>query len=80
MGFETLLENYGAWGIIAFLSFMLLKYVLHDLRLDQKAQTKELLREHDKSFSLVSRIHERLDKQSQRLEKVLSIIERLNGK
>lgn len=80
MGFETLLESYGAWGIIAFLSFMLLKYVLHDLRMDQKAQTKELLREHDKSFSLVSRVHERLDKQSQKMEKVLSIIERMNGK
>lgn len=80
MSFDVLLESYGAWGIIAFLSFMLLKYVLHDLRLDQKAQTKELLREHDKSFSLVSRIHERLDKQNGRIEKLLSIIERMNGK
>ena len=80
MNFETLLEAYGAWGIIAFLSFMLLKYVLHDLRVDQASQTKELLREHDKSFTLVSRIHERLDKLNGRIEKLLSIIERMNGK
>ena len=80
MNFESLVEMYGAWGIIAFLSFMLLKYVLHDLRIDQASQTKELLREHDKSFSLVSRVHERLDKQAQKMEKVLSIIERMNGK
>jgi hypothetical protein len=80
MSFDILLEQYGAWGIIAFLSFMLLKYVLHDLRIDQASQTKELLREHDKSFSLVSRVHERLDKQGQQIQKVLSIIERMNGK
>jgi len=77
---EILLEQYGSWGIIAFLSFMLLRFVLVDLRSDQTAQTKDLLREHDKALGMIGKIHDRLDSQGQKIEKVLSIIERMNGK
>jgi len=77
---EFIIEQYGAWGIIAFLSYMLLKFVLVDLRSDQKTNTEDLLREHDKQYVLISKVHERLDKNAQKMEKVLSIIERMNSK
>ena len=76
---EILLEQYGAWGIIAILSYMLLKFVLIDLRRDQEAQTKELLRNHDKEYQMICKIHDRLDRHTQKIEKATSIIERLNG-
>ena len=76
---EILIEQYGAWGIIGLLSYMLLKFVLIDLRKDLSEQKKSILREMDKEYNMVNKIHERLDNQSQKLEKAVSIIERLNG-
>lgn len=76
---ELILEQYGAWGIIAILSYMLLKFVLIDLRRDQETQTAELLRNHEKEYQMLTKIHDRLDRHTQKLEKAISIIERLNG-
>ena len=76
---EVIIEQYGAWGIIALLSYMLLKFVLIDLRRDQEVHTKELLRNHDKEYQMITKIHDRLDRHTQKIEKAISIIERLNG-
>ena len=76
---ELLLEQYGAWGLIGILAYMLLKFVLVDLRRDLKNHTKDILREMDKEYGMVSKVHDRLDRHTQKIEKAISIIERLNG-
>ena len=66
---QYFVEQFGVWGLIVIFAGILLKYVMKDLRVD-----------YERNYSMMNKLHDRQDNLSGKLEKVLGMLERMNGK
>ncbi len=66
---QYFVEQFGDWGLIVIFAGILLKYVMKDLRTDN-----------ERNYSMMTKLHDRQDNLSGKLEKVLGMLERMNGK
>ena len=66
---QYFVEQFGVWGLIVIFAGILLKYVVKDLRTDN-----------ERNYSMMTKLHDRQDNLSGKLEKVLGMLERMNGK
>ena len=66
---QYFVEQFGVWGLIVILAGILLKYVMKDLRVDN-----------ERNYSMMTKLHDRQDNLSGKLEKALGMLERMNGK
>jgi hypothetical protein len=66
---QYFVEQFGVWGLIVIFAGILLKYVMKDLRTDN-----------ERNYSMMTKLHDRQDNLSGKLEKVLGMLERMNGK
>ena len=66
---QYFVEQLGVWGLIVIFAGILLKYVMKDLRTDN-----------ERNYSMMTKLHDRQDNLSGKLEKVLGMLERMNGK
>jgi hypothetical protein len=66
---QYFVEQFGVWGLIVIFAGILLKYVMKDLRVDN-----------ERNYSMMNKLHDRQDNLSGKLEKVLGMLERMNGK
>jgi hypothetical protein len=66
---QYFVEQFGVWGLIVIFAGILLKYVMKDLRTDN-----------ERNYSMMNKLHDRQDNLSGKLEKVLGMLERMNGK
>ena len=66
---QYFVEQFGVWGLIVIFAGILLKYVMKDLRTDN-----------ERNYSMMAKLHDRQDNLSGKLEKVLGMLERMNGK
>ena len=66
---QYFVEQFGVWGLIVIFAGILLKYVMKDLRVDN-----------ERNYSMMTKLHDRQDNLSGKLEKVLGMLERMNGK
>ena len=66
---QYFVEQFGVWGLIVIFAGILLKYVMKDLRTDN-----------ERNYSMMNKQHDRQDNLSGKLEKVLGMLERMNGK
>ena len=66
---QYFVEQFGVWGLIVIFAGILLKYVMKDLRTDN-----------ERNYSMMTKLHNRQDNLSGKLEKVLGMLERMNGK
>ena len=66
---QYFVEQFGVWGLIVIFAGILLKYVMKDLRTDN-----------ERNYSMMTKLHDRKDNLSGKLEKVLGMLERMNGK
>ena len=66
---QYFVEQFGVWGLIVRFAGILLKYVMKDLRTDN-----------ERNYSMMTKLHDRQDNLSGKLEKVLGMLERMNGK
>ena len=62
---QYFVEQFGVWGLIVIFAGILLKYVMKDLRTDN-----------ERNYSMMTKLHDRQDNLSGKLEKVLGC---LNG-
>jgi len=66
---QYFVEQFGVWGLIVIFAGILLKYVMKDLRTDN-----------ERNYTMMTKLHDRQDNLSGKLEKVLGMLERMNGK
>ena len=66
---QYFVEQFGVWGLIVIFAGILLKYVMKDLRTDN-----------ERNYSMMTKLHDRQDNVFGKLEKVLGMLERMNGK
>ncbi len=66
---QYFVEQFGVWGLIVIFAGILLKYVMKDLRTDN-----------ERNYSMMTKLHDRQDNLSGKIEKVLGMLERMNGK
>jgi len=66
---QYFVEQFGVWGLIVIFAGILLKYVMKDLRTDN-----------ERNYSMMTKLHDRQDNLSGKLEKALGMLERMNGK
>ena len=66
---QYFVDQFGVWGLIVIFAGILLKYVMKDLRTDN-----------ERNYSMMTKLHDRQDNLSGKLEKVLGMLERMNGK
>ena len=66
---QYFVEQFGVWGLIVIFAGILLKYVMKDLRTDN-----------ERNYSMMTKLHDRQDNLSGKLEKVLGMLEGMNGK
>ena len=66
---QYFVEQFGVWGLIVIFAGILLKYVMKDLRTDN-----------ERNYNMMNKLHDRQDNLSGKLEKVLGMLERMNGK
>ena len=62
MDIEYLIETFGVWGLIVIFAGVLLKYVMKDLRVDN-----------DRNYTMMTKLHDRQDSLSLKLEKLMEI-------
>ena len=66
---QYFVEQFGVWGLIVILAGILLKYVMKDLRTDN-----------ERNYTMMTKLHDRQDNLSGKIEKALGMLERMNGK
>jgi len=66
---QYFVEQFGVWGLIVIFAGILLKYVMKDLRTDN-----------ERNYSMMTKLHDRQDNLSGKIEKALGMLERMNGK
>jgi len=66
---QYFVEQFGVWGLIVIFAGILLKYVMKDLRTDN-----------ERNYTMMTKLHDRQDNLSGKLEKALGMLERMNGK
>jgi len=66
---QYFVEQFGVWGLIVIFAGIMLKYVMKDLRTDN-----------ERNYSMMTKLHDRQDNLSGKLEKVVGMLERMNGK
>ena len=66
---QYFVEQFGVWGLIVIFAGILLKYVMKALRTDN-----------ERNYTMMTKLHDRQDNLSGKLEKVLGMLERMNGK
>ena len=65
MDIEYLIETFGVWGLIVIFAGVLLKYVMKDLRVDN-----------DRNYAMMTKLHDRQDSLSLKLEKLMGMLEK----
>ena len=65
MDIEYLIETFGVWGLIVMFAGVLLKYVMKDLRVDN-----------DRNYTMMTKLHDRQDSLSLKLEKLMGMLEK----
>jgi|TARA_R100000750_G_scaffold62810_1_gene58241 hypothetical protein len=65
MDIEYLIETFGVWGLIVIFAGVLLKYVMKDLRVDN-----------DRNYTMMTKLHDRQDNLSLKLEKLMGMLEK----
>jgi hypothetical protein len=65
MDIEYLIETFGVWGLIVIFAGVLLKYVMKDLRVDN-----------DRNYTMMTKLHDRQDSLSLKLEKLMGMLEK----
>jgi|TARA_Y100000310_G_scaffold337487_1_gene424662 hypothetical protein len=65
MDIKYLIETFGVWGLIVIFAGVLLKYVMKDLRADN-----------DRNYTMMTKLHDRQDSLSLKLEKLMGMIEK----
>ena len=66
---QYFVEQFGVWGLIVIFAVILLKYVMKDLRTDN-----------ERNYTMMTKLHDRQDNLSGKIEKALGMLERMNGK
>jgi len=66
---QYFVEQFGVWGLIVIFAGILLKYVMKDLRTDN-----------ERNYTMMTKLHDRQDNLSGKIEKALGMLERMNGK